>query len=217
MVPVAVCQLKLGIVLQDSRFEVTQVRARVDAEFRVESPAQFRAHPQRLGLTARPIQRQHELGVQPFSEWICCRESFKLRDQRMVSAQRQIGVDSVTKCYQPELLKARRLGCGELRLTQILEHSAAPQAQRFAQHSSGPFGVSGSQRLLPFFQQVLEPGAVDLAPTQEDPITGLLSDGDVVDAHARQTRPEPRHVSPQCDVRARRRCATPDRVCDAVR
>ncbi|ODQ90169.1 hypothetical protein BHQ18_12095 [Mycolicibacterium flavescens] len=90
--------------------------------------------------------------MQALPERMCCRETFELGDQCMVSAQCEVGVDPVIKCHQSELLEARCLGYGERWLTQIFEHPAAPQAQRFAQHSSGPFGIPAPQRLLPCFE-----------------------------------------------------------------
>nr|WP_233151404.1 hypothetical protein [Mycobacterium lehmannii] len=134
-----------------------------------------------------------------------------------MSAHLEIRVDPVTQCHKSKLGQPRRLRSGELRLSQVLEHVSAPQAQRFAQNFCGAFSVTGSQSFVSSGQHVFEPDAVDLVAAHKESIAGLLGDQHIVDSRRRQVRSKPRHVSPQRAVRTRRRCATPDGVGYTVR
>ena len=60
---------------------------------------------QRLGLPARPVEREHELRPRPFAVWLLGDERLELRDQRGVPAEREVGVDPLFQGVEPLLLE----------------------------------------------------------------------------------------------------------------
>ena len=56
-------------------------------------------------LPARPVQRHHELAVQPFPKRMRNDQTLQFGNHRVVLAQREIGVDAVINCDQPKFVE----------------------------------------------------------------------------------------------------------------
>ena len=65
---------------------------------------------QRLGLPARPVEREHELAAQPLAERMLGRECLELRRRAPVPAECQVGVHALLERCQPEFLEPLDLG-----------------------------------------------------------------------------------------------------------
>ena len=100
--------------------------ARVDAELTGQQVADPSVGGQRVGLQAGPVQRQHELAVQPLPQRMLRGQLLQLGGQRVVPAQRQVRVDPGLGRGQPQLLQPGRLRPGERVVGQVGQHSAAP-------------------------------------------------------------------------------------------
>jgi hypothetical protein len=112
----------------------------VDAELAGEQIAHAPVGGQCFRLPAAAVQRQHQLAVQPLPQRMPGGQLFQLGGERVVPAQRQVGVDPGLQRGQPQLLQPGRLGPGERIAVQVGQYRAAPQTQRLAQRGGG-FGA----------------------------------------------------------------------------
>ena len=78
---------------EHSGVQALQGLAGVDAELIGEQVAGPAVGGQRLGLPVAPVQRQHQLAVQPLPQRMLGGQLLQLGGERIVPAKRQIGVD----------------------------------------------------------------------------------------------------------------------------
>ena len=100
--------------------------------------------------------------MQPLPQRVLGDQLLQLGGQRVVPAQRQVGVDPGLERGQPQLLQPGRLRPGERVVGQVGQHPAAPQAQRRAQRLGGLRVPARLQRGPPGREAVLEPRRVQL-------------------------------------------------------
>jgi hypothetical protein len=156
----------------------------IDAELTGEQVADPPVGGQRAGLPAAPVQRQHELAVQPFPQRMLGDQLLQLGGQRVVPAQRQVRVDPGLDRGQPQLLQASCLRPDERVVGQVGQHPAPPQAQRLAQRPGG-LGVPALLQRGPAGRKaVLEPHGVQ-------PLTVHSQQVSVVPGHQDLTRRAP--------------------------
>src|SRR5262249_8372051 len=118
---------------QNAQLELLQHRSGVDPELLGEQPTPALEHLQRVGLPAAAIQRKHQLATQPLAERVLGDERLQLRDQLVMSAERQVGLDPIADRRQPELLQPRDLTLGERLTPEIGQRLAVPERERIAQ------------------------------------------------------------------------------------
>ena len=140
--------------------QAPQRLAGVDAELTREQVADPPVGGQRVALPAAPVQRQHQLAVQPLPQRMLCGQLVQLGGQRVVPAQRQVRVDPGLDRGQPQLLQPGRLRPGERVIGQVGQHLAPPQAQRLPQRPGGLLVPARLQRRPPGREAVLEPRRV---------------------------------------------------------
>ena len=97
------------VVGEHGGVQALQRLAGIDAELPGEQVADPPVGGQRVGLPAAPVQRQHELAVQPLPQRMPGDQLLQLGGQRVVPAQRQVRVDPGLDRGQPQLLQAGRL------------------------------------------------------------------------------------------------------------
>ena len=190
------------VVAKDRGLQISKCRTGVDAEFLGESLAHRRGDRERFGLPPRPVQRQHQLAMQPFAERMGENQSLEFGNHGMLLAQGEIGVNPVVQRNQSKFLQPRCLGTRKLGRAQVVEHRSPPQAERLTEHSGRVLSVTEPQRLLATFQQTLELGGVDLVGVDEQPVAGLPGNQRIPRPHAGQPAPEMRHMGTQRDIRA---------------
>jgi hypothetical protein len=98
-----------------------------------------------IGLSARPVERQHELAPQPFPVEVVGQQRLQLGDEPAVPAEGQVGLDAVLQRGQAQRLQAspfRRQG-GDL--VQVGQQRSPPQAQPRRQLVGGRSGVVADQ------------------------------------------------------------------------
>ena len=84
-------------------------------------------HPQRLGLAAATVERQHPLRPQPLADGVGAGQRFQLARDRLVPAHRELGVDPRLGGQQPQLLQAPRFGPGERFVAYLAIGRAGPE------------------------------------------------------------------------------------------
>ena len=119
-----------GVLLQDPTFEVAELGARLDPELIDERPTSIAICPKRVGLAAGPIQRQHELLVEPLAQRHPLDAVGQVADRFAVTAEPQQQVDAPFRRRPPQFLEPGDLATGEVHAGDVLERFTSPQRQR---------------------------------------------------------------------------------------
>ncbi len=125
------------VLAQDLLLEVSQLARGLDAELLVEGPANRPVLPQRVGLPAAPIQRQHQLSTEPLPPWMLVDECLELTDEPGGVARRKIRGDAVLDRHEPALCQALSLGQDGRLVPELPPRHAAPQRQGAPQLPGG--------------------------------------------------------------------------------
>jgi hypothetical protein len=110
-----------------------QLRSRVDAELLDQDRPGPLVGQQRIGLPARAIQRQHELGPRPLRKRLLTDQPLQLGHQLRVAPRLKIGLQAILQRAEPELGQAVALGRAEVGGQELPERLTTPQPQRLAQ------------------------------------------------------------------------------------
>jgi len=81
-------QMQSSVLAQDSPLQPDQFRGRVDPEFIGKDLPRALEGRQRIGLTAVPVEGQHEQRPQTFPQWVAHEQSLELSDRRTVVPDR---------------------------------------------------------------------------------------------------------------------------------
>ena len=147
--------------------------ARLDAELLDQGASGVAIDLERLGLAARPVEREHELPAKPFAQRVKGRQPLELADRLTEAAEAQVGLDPVLERRQPELLQP-----GELRLkrwfeAEVVERRPPPQVERPVQGLGCGRGVLSRSALR---HELLEAVEVEPARLNAQLIAGLAGD-----------------------------------------
>ena len=99
----------------------------VEAELLGERCPALLEHAQRVGLPARPVQREHQLAPQSLPQRMVGDEHLEIADESLVMGERQLRVDPLLDEGEPHLLQASDVGLGELLVGEVRQRWAAPQ------------------------------------------------------------------------------------------
>ena len=112
--------------------DLPQRGPRVDAELLGQDRPRPLVRAQRVGLTARSVQRGHELRPEALAQRMLLHQRFELTDQLRVPAEQQVGVDAVFDRREPRLLESGDHRSRESVVREVDEGGAAPQGERVA-------------------------------------------------------------------------------------
>ena len=115
--------------------QVAQCAPRLDAEPLDQRPACRPIRLERLRLSPRAIQRQHQLRAQALTERILVDQRLELPDQLVVSAAGQLSLVLLLNTDQASLIQPRDLTLREALVREIAQRRATPERQRLAQPS----------------------------------------------------------------------------------
>ena len=118
------------ILREDLAVELLQLRTRFESELVDKRAADRSVVLERFCLTARAVERQHQLAVDTLPQRIRGRELLQLRDELAVAAERELGVESLLERRQPQLLQTRDLRLGKRLVAEVLQRLATEQRQR---------------------------------------------------------------------------------------
>jgi hypothetical protein len=113
-------------VREDRSLQLLELFARLQAEVVDERPSCLLVGLQRVDLPARAVERQHQLGPQPFAQRLARDERGQLSDEIGVAAEREVGLHSLLERGQAALLEALDLAAGEVVVCEIGQRRAAP-------------------------------------------------------------------------------------------
>ena len=165
-------ELERRILAQDRALELLQRRARLDPELVDEHASRGLVGGQRLGLAARPVEREHQLAAQALAQGMLGRERLELRDQRGVPAEGEVGVDPPLDREQVHLLEAPDRRLRERLVGEVGERRPAPERERLAQPLGGLLRL-GAAGLL---DETLEPVEIELLRREPDHVAGRERD-----------------------------------------
>jgi hypothetical protein len=97
-------------------------------------------------------------------------ELFELRDQRLVAAQRELGVVQQLASAETLLFELRRLCLCHMLAREIRQRRPSPQLECSRQALGGIRSVAGRERLLSFRDEAPKPHQVELVRLQQEPV-----------------------------------------------
>src|SRR4051794_8313916 len=118
---------------------------------------------ERLRLTPRAIQREHQLRVQTLAPGILTGSLSELGDQLAIKTEGQFGRDALVGRDELSLLESLDVHLRERVEVEVRERPAAPQTLRVAQRPYCALAVSVRVRPPPFREQLLKVVQVELA------------------------------------------------------
>ena len=154
--------------------KLPQRGARLDAEPVHERDARGLVDLERLGLPARAVQGEHQLGAEMLAERIGACESVELADQLRVAAVGEIALDPLLETGEAKLLQACDLGFGEAPVGEVGQRVSSPERERL--------------RRLPVVPQELETAEIELLRPEPQQISARLRLQAVPAEHLAQLR-----------------------------
>jgi hypothetical protein len=120
--------------------------AKPGAWFDIDIPGEQSPDPlirvQRIGLSAAPVQGEHEQFPQPLAQRMFVDQIHQLGDHVLTTAQLQVEGDPFLECSQPELIQPVAFLIDELPVHPC-ERIAPPQRQRRMQEGRRPGSIPG--------------------------------------------------------------------------
>ncbi len=89
------------VLVQDRAFQLPQWLAWFDAELLGQRPPRLLVGGQRVCLPPAPVQRNHQLLVQPLAQRVGGYQGLQFADDMRVTPQREIGLDPVFNHARP--------------------------------------------------------------------------------------------------------------------
>jgi hypothetical protein len=128
--------LQRRILTEDLLLELSQRGTRLEPKLIAQRAPRIAVGRQRLSLTARAVERQHQLGPQPLAQRMKHHKRLELADQLRITRENQVRLDPPLERVKPLLLEPHDLGGGELLIREIGERGAAPEGERLTQRAS---------------------------------------------------------------------------------
>jgi hypothetical protein len=123
-------RLECSLLAQNVRVQLLQRRTRVDSELLRERRARLVIGLERLGLTARAVEGEHQLATKPLAERKLPDERLDLGCQLSALAERKVGFDPLLDGVQPKLFQPADLRLGKRLEGEVGERRAAPERKR---------------------------------------------------------------------------------------
>jgi hypothetical protein len=122
-------EVERRILPQDRLLEFAQRLAGLDSQLVHEAVARFRIHPQRFRLSPGAVEREHQLPPQPLPQRVSRGQGLELRDQRVVPAEGQLGVDPLLGRHESELFEPFGVGAREVLVGDLRQRLPAPERE----------------------------------------------------------------------------------------
>ena len=131
-------QAELRILREDLLVQPPERGAGLDAEPVDEGRACRLVRLERLGLPARPVQGEHQLGTEVLAERVQADERLELADQLRVASVREIELDPLLDARQAKLLQTGDLGLGEALVGEVRQRFPPPLLERLLRFPAVP-------------------------------------------------------------------------------
>ena len=117
---------------------------------------------ERVGLPAGAIKRKHEQAAQPLPERMLVDQDLELGREPGVPAERELGLDSLLRHREPELLEALDVAAGEVLVLEVGQRATAPERLGLTERRDGLLRLRVINGALPFRGKPFEPRQVEL-------------------------------------------------------
>ncbi len=119
-----------GVLSEDRGLELLELGAGLETELLGERRARRAIRGERVGLTPRAVEREHQQLAQPLPQRELADERLQLRDHVGGGAQLDFGRDPLLDGHGAELVEAPRLGLRPLLEGELGQRRAAPEVER---------------------------------------------------------------------------------------
>ena len=106
--------------------QFAQLLAWLYTKFVDEQAARVRVDRQRLGLTAGPVKRQHQLSAEPLSIRILIDQRFQIADDSGLVPEGKVRLDPRFQRSQPTLLESAEFGGREGLIRELCQRFSPP-------------------------------------------------------------------------------------------
>jgi hypothetical protein len=142
--------------------EVLQLGTRLEPEFVDELFPRLLVRLERLCLSPRSVEGEHELTARPLAKRLLVDERLQLANELGVVAEREPRLNQLLPGCEAKLFEPADLILRPALVREIGECGAAPERERLRQRRSRWFGLLPREGLARRRQQHLEPGDVEV-------------------------------------------------------
>ena len=196
------------LLAENGALERPQLLARVETEALREERACAAVRRHRLGLALGVVEREHELAPQALAERLLGDQTLQLGDERSVTAERQVRIDSLLEGDEPKLVQPPSLVGDHATVANVRERRALPECERGSQAIRREPGRAPRACVAPFAVEPFEPPRVDLLGLDVEHVARRPCEHRVLT----ERRAQPRNVDPEGAFRAARGLALPELV-----
>ena len=107
--------------------ELAEPCAGLDPELVDECPPRLVVRGERIGLTTRAVERQHQLRIQVLTQRLLRDQLLELGDEIVLAPERQVRLDAQLERDEAELFEPVDRRLGERLVGEVLEREAAPE------------------------------------------------------------------------------------------
>src|SRR6185503_7985777 len=97
--------LQRGVTDDDLLLQLSHPGGRFEAELFAEPGPEHLVGAQRIGLTRRSIQREHQMSREALAQWVLADERGELRDEFTGEATLEVGIEPELDRLQPHLFE----------------------------------------------------------------------------------------------------------------
>ena len=161
------------ILGEHPRLELLQARARIEAELFDQRRTSLAERPQRIGLAAGAVQRQHQQLPQPLPQRVALAQRLQLPRHIAMAAQRQIGLDPGLDRGQRQLVQPRPLTERELGVGELDQRLVATQRERGVQRPRRRRRIAGHELAASLGDETLEADDVEIVGRDRERVAGI--------------------------------------------
>src|SRR4051794_7182325 len=140
-------QLQRGIVRDDHPLQAAELAGRLEPVLLEQLQARLLVRAQRVALAAGAVEREHLQLAQPLARRVAADQRLDLAQDRVVPAERELGLQSLLERGDAEVVEARYLALRELFVREIRERRAVPERDRLTQRGGTSRRVECRRRL----------------------------------------------------------------------
>ncbi len=148
--------LERGVLGEDRRLQPLQLGARLEPQLVDQRGAGAAVGVERVGLAARAVEGEHEVGVQALAVGMLADQRLQLGDRLPVAPEGEVELQPVLERGQPHALEPRALAGGAAEQLDVGQRQAPEQVEAGAQLRRGAFLVAGGAQAAGVVQVALE-------------------------------------------------------------
>jgi hypothetical protein len=158
---------------EDRSLELAQALAWLDAKLIDELAPGVLVGLQRVGLPVAAIQREHQLGAQPFPVGLLGDQRLERSHNLGLETQGELRLDELLERSDSQVLQASDLGLREVLAGELSQRRTAPHRQHRLQHRDSALGSPCAQLVAAFGYKLFKAASVDAVAVRSELIAAL--------------------------------------------